>query len=238
MLQAGMARWSSLVGQQGLPILLRRNTMAKSAIKTTATQASVDNLIHVGKQSYTMATAFDHIGDNYTAISNTTETGSELARANRQRYITNGILLIGIKSQFEQQKDFYKAIAKAAVAKKTTFPLELQTTDHRVHADAMSIAANAKLLETIAESKPLLGLSKPNSIVKELRKSEDYKTLNPKRKSKVASKAKAKATATTQGKVEPKVTAESLATNILKLAKQHNISVTAIKAALTKQAKA
>ena len=212
--------------------------MAKSAIKTTATQTSVDNLIHVGKQSYTMATAFDHIGDNYTAISNTTETGSELARANRQRYITNGILLIGIKSQFEQQKDFYKAIAKAAVAKKTTFPLELQTTDHRVHADAMSIAANAKLLETIAESKPLLGLSKPNSIVKELRKSEDYKTLNPRRKSKVASKAKAKTTATTQGKVEPKVTAESLATNILKLAKQHNISVTAIKAALTKQAKA
>jgi hypothetical protein len=212
--------------------------MAKSAIKTTATQTSVDNLIHVGKQSYTMATAFDHIGDNYTAISNTTETGSELARANRQRYITNGILLIGIKSQFEQQKDFYKAIAKAAVAKKTTFPIELQTTDHRVHADAMSIAANAKLLETIAESKPLLGLSKPNSIVKELRKSEDYKTLNPRRKSKVASKAKAKATTTTQGKVEPKVTAESLATNILKLAKEHNISVTAIKAALTKQAKA
>ena len=212
--------------------------MVKLAIKTTATQTSVDNLIHVGKQSYTMATAFDHIGDNYTAISNTTETGSELARANRQRYITNGILLIGIKSQFEQQKDFYKAIAKAAVAKKTTFPIELQTTDHRVHADAMSIAANAKLLETIAESKPLLGLSKPNSIVKELRKSEDYKTLNPKRKSKVASKAKAKAKATTQGKVEPKVTATSLAFIILQLAKKHDISVTAIKAALTKQAKA
>ena len=96
--------------------------MAKLAIKTTATQTSVDNLIHVGKQSYTMATAFDHIGDNYTAISNSIESGSELARANRQRYITNGILLIGIKSQFEQQKDFYKAIAKAAVAKKTTFP--------------------------------------------------------------------------------------------------------------------
>jgi len=212
--------------------------MVKLAIKTTATQTSVDNLIHVGKQSYTMATAFDHIGDNYTAISNTTETGSELARANRQRYITNGILLIGIKSQFEQQKDFYKAIAKAAVAKKTTFPIELQTTDHRVHADAMSIAANAKLLETIAESKPLLGLSKPNSIVKELRKSEDYKTLNPKRKSKVASKAKAKATVTTKGKATVKVTAASLATNILKLAKEHNISITAIKAALTKQAKA
>ena len=212
--------------------------MAKSAIKTTATQTSVDNLIHVGKQSYTMATAFDHIGDNYTAISNTTETGSELARANRQRYITNGILLIGIKSQFEQQKDFYKAIAKAAVAKKTTFPLELQTTDHRVHADAMSIAANAKLLETIAESKPLLGLSKPNSIVKELRKSEDYKTLNPRRKSKAASKAKAKATTTTKGKATVKVTATSLATNILKLAKEHNISITAIKAALTKLAKA
>jgi len=102
----------------------------------------------------------------------------------------------------------------------------------------MSIAANAKLLETIAESKPLLGLSKPNSIVKELRKSEDYKTLNPKRKSKVASKAKAKAKATTQGKVEPKVTATSLAFIILQLAKKHDISVTAIKAALTKQAKA
>ena len=212
--------------------------MAKSAIKTTATQTSVDNLIHVGKQTYTMATAFDHIGDNYTAISNSIESGSELARANRQRYITNGILLIGIKSQFEQQKDFYKAIAKAAVAKKTTFPIELQTTDHRVHADAMSIAANAKLLETIAESKPLLGLSKPNSIVKELRKSEDYKTLNPRRKSKAASKAKAKATATTKGKATVKVTATSLATNILKLAKEHNISITAIKAALTKQAKA
>jgi len=233
-----MASLGSLVGQQGLPILLRRNTMAKSAIKTTATQVSVDNLIHVGKQTYTLSSAFDHIGDNYTAISNTTTNSHEGARANRQRYISNGTFLIAIKSQFEQQKDFYKAIAKAAVAKKTTFPLELQTTDHRVHADAMSIAANAKLLETIAESKPLLGLSKPNSIVKELRKSEDYKTLNPRRKSKAASKAKAKATATTKGKATVKVTATSLATNILKLAKEHNISITAIKAALTKQAKA
>ena len=233
-----MARWSSLVGQQGLPILLRRNTMAKLAIKTTATQTSVDNLIHVGKQSYTMATAFDHIGDNYTAISNSIESGSELARANRQRYITNGILLIGIKSQFEQQKDFYKAITKAAVSKKTTFPIELQTSDHRVHSDTMAIAANAKLLETIAESKPLLGLSQPNAIVRELRKSESFTALNPRRKSKAASKAKAKATATTKGKATVKVTATSLATNILKLAKEHNISITAIKAALTKQAKA
>lgn len=212
--------------------------MARTATKTTATQASVDNLIHVGKQTYTITSAFDLIGDNYTAISNTTTNSHEGARANRQRYISNGKFLIAIKSQFEQQKDFYKAIAKAAVAKKTTFPVELQTTDHRVHADAMSIAANAKLLETIAESKPLLGLSKPNSIVKELRKSEDYKTLNPRRKSKAASKAKAKATATTKGKATVKVTATSLATNILKLAKEHNISITAIKAALTKQAKA
>ena len=213
--------------------------MAKLAIKTTATQTSVDNLIHVGKQSYTMATAFDHIGDNYTAISNSIESGSELARANRQRYITNGILLIGIKSQFEQQKDFYKAIAKAAVAKRDHVPqLSCRTSDHRVHSDTMAIAANAKLLETIAESKPLLGLSQPNAIVRELRKSESFTALNPRRKSKAASKAKAKATATTKGKATVKVTATSLATNILKLAKEHNISITAIKAALTKQAKA
>ena len=102
----------------------------------------------------------------------------------------------------------------------------------------MSIAANEKLLETIAETKPLLGLSQPNAIVKELRKSEGFKSLNPRRKSKAASKAKAKATATTKGKATVKVTATSLATNILKLAKEHNISITAIKAALTKQAKA
>ena len=102
----------------------------------------------------------------------------------------------------------------------------------------MAIAANAKLLETIAESKPLLGLSQPNAIVRELRKSESFTALNPRRKSKAASKAKAKATVTTKGKATVKVTATSLATNILKLAKEHNISITAIKAALTKQAKA
>lgn len=182
---------------------MRKSSTAK---KVQAPVVSVDGLVHIGKDKFSRIDAVNVIVDNLNAMASDVVAIKSFGLKNIDRIIMNGKYDLAIEASFDTTANYKKWKREAK-----DLP-EIYTLASQRLSEMRNIAANARIAKRLVKENPELGNFGSWKILNTCKKDPKFKSISGKRKKPTV-------------KAKIKITAKTVATDLLATLKANNIEL-------------
>lgn len=182
---------------------MRKSSTAK---KVQAPVVSVDGLVHIGKDKFSRIDAVNVIVDNLNAMASDVVAIKSFGLKNIDRIIMNGKYDLAIEASFDTTANYKKWKREAK-----DLP-EIYTLASQRLSEMRNIAANARIAKRLVKENPELGNFGSWKILNTCKKDPMFKSISGKRKKPTV-------------KAKIKITAKTVATDLLATLKANNIEL-------------